>query len=279
MDTVVIASDGSGANVDPFPDLSVAEISEMVGLGTFAHLDFLGLDEISNVRTLANIAAWTEPRIRPDDRATGDAGIVHDGERVDGNAVSEFRVLDDAIGPDAAIGADFGLAQQLHERLDDRIGANLDVTVDHARLRIENSHSFGHQLLAFCQAQAGVQVNNLSASITAEDFASIGRFDGHDFLARSIKHRRHVREVVLMVRVSRGEFSNVLIEVRYRKDVEAGIDLANFLLCDAGGFFFDDAANLHTTSTFAQYAAIAGRIGKIGAKKRHGRMPSSVGGA
>ena len=72
VDAIVIAGDRSRANVYPFADFRVAKIREVVGLGTLAQFHLLGLDKVSNVGALADIAARTQPREWTDGSALAD---------------------------------------------------------------------------------------------------------------------------------------------------------------------------------------------------------------
>src|SRR5690348_14106887 len=57
---VVVAGDGSGADIYFLTDFRVSKIGQMVGLGAFADAGFLKFDEISDVRIFADFATWPQ---------------------------------------------------------------------------------------------------------------------------------------------------------------------------------------------------------------------------
>ena len=73
---VVVAGDGAGANVHTLANHGIAEIGKMVGLGALSQLRLLGLDEIADVRPLADIAPGTQVRVRANLRAVADDGAL-----------------------------------------------------------------------------------------------------------------------------------------------------------------------------------------------------------
>ena len=61
--------------------------------------------------------------------------------------------------------------------------------------------------------------------------------------------------------------------------IEAGINLADFLLCGVGGLLFDDRTDLCALRDLAQNAAISKGIGEIGGQQGHRGFLSVVEGA
>ena len=55
VNAVIVAGDGSSPDVDARADLRVAEVSKVVGLGSLAEPDLLGLDEIADVRAFTDL--------------------------------------------------------------------------------------------------------------------------------------------------------------------------------------------------------------------------------
>ncbi len=64
--SVIVAGDGACANVDAGSDLSVAQIGEMVGFRSGSQTGLFGLDEIADVRALANVAPGPHMGYRAD---------------------------------------------------------------------------------------------------------------------------------------------------------------------------------------------------------------------
>ena len=79
-----------------------------------------------------------------------------------------------------------------------------------------------------------------------------------------------------MVGVGGGELVDVRIELGHREDVEAGVDFVDFLLRGAGGFFFDDGADVGPAGGFTKHSAVAGRVDEVGAEERHRRVLRAV---
>ena len=72
---VVVAGDGAGADVDIRADRGIAEIGQVVGLGARAERRLLELDEVADVRLLADVGVRPQVRERADARAGCDASI------------------------------------------------------------------------------------------------------------------------------------------------------------------------------------------------------------
>src|SRR4030095_1247598 len=104
------------------------------------------LHEIADMSVLADVAARAQMRIRADDRAGGDAGFVEDAGRADRRTRSDLGVADHRIGANAAIFADARGTQELDERLDDRVGADLDFGIDRDGLRPIDRYAGSHEL-------------------------------------------------------------------------------------------------------------------------------------
>ena len=132
VDSIVVAGDGAGADVDPCADFGIAQIGEMVGFGSLAQLDLLGLDKIANVRTLSNIAAGAQMGIRAEDSVAFDAGAIENAAVADEDSIADFGISNHGIRPNAATGAYVRVAQNLNKRLEHGVRRNLNVTIDDA---------------------------------------------------------------------------------------------------------------------------------------------------
>src|SRR5205807_3155667 len=141
VDAVIIARNRAGSHVHARADVSIAEIAKMVCLRPLPQFDLLGLHKIAHVRAFSDLAARTQVRVRTDDRSGTDAGFIQNGAGTDQDTIADFRVLDHAIRPNAAVASDPGAAQQLHERFNDRVGPHLDIRIDDATLRIEDARA------------------------------------------------------------------------------------------------------------------------------------------
>src|SRR4029077_14841114 len=149
VDAIVIARNRAGSHVHARADVSIAEIGKMVCLRPLPQFDLLGLHKIAHVRAFSDLAAPTQARGRPDDRSGTDAGFVQNGTGTDQHTIADFRVLDHAIGANAAVASNARAAQQLHEGFNDRVGPQLDIRIDDATLRIEDARAGVHEFPAF----------------------------------------------------------------------------------------------------------------------------------
>ena len=214
-------------------------------------------------------------RVGPDHRATANASTIRDGSGTDCHGVSDFRIIDDAVGTYAAVRANMGLAQNLHERFNDRIRANFNIIVNHAGLRIENRDTFHHKLLTLRHAEAHVEVNEFGTGVAAQNFTCIVGPNCNDFFLGLGKNARHIGEVVLAVWVVSLQFVDVAEQRLGCKGVEARVDLANFALGRVYGFFFHDG--LHFIAAFlSDHATVASWILHLSGEQSHGSFLCQV---
>jgi hypothetical protein len=94
----------------------------MVGFGSLAEARLFHFDEVADMSVFADFVAGAQVGERADARAIGNGGILEDAALKDLHIVAEDAVFDDGKRTDAAVGADAGAAEQLHEWFDDRTG-------------------------------------------------------------------------------------------------------------------------------------------------------------
>ena len=75
---IVVAGDGAGADVRARADDGVAEVGEVVGLGTAAHANLLGLDEVADVSLRSDVTAGAQVRVSAEESTVADDGLVED---------------------------------------------------------------------------------------------------------------------------------------------------------------------------------------------------------
>ena len=264
VDAVVIARNRAGSHVHARADVSVAEIAKMVCLRPLPQFDLLGLHKIAHVRAFSDLAARTQVRVRTDDRSGTDAGFIQNGAGTDQDTIADFRVLDHAIGANAAVASDPGAAQQLHEGFNDRVGPHLDIRIDDATLRIEDARAGIHEFAAFRHADESVDVHHLGARVTSQNLGWVGSLQSDHLGFCFAKHGGHVREVVLAMRIVGLQVANARVKRLDAKRVEAGVDLANFFLRGSRGLFFDNGFHFIALRALAQHSPIARRIFEFG---------------
>ncbi len=99
--TVVVRDDGSRTKVDALADPRIADVSQVVGLGTCAHLGVLDLDEIADVHAAGESGGRSESRERADVARGTDDGAVHDAMAEQLGVVADFAVANDTARTDA----------------------------------------------------------------------------------------------------------------------------------------------------------------------------------
>ena len=108
---VVVAGDGSGANVDACANLSVSQVSEVVGFGALAELDFFRLHKIANVRAFPNFASRAEMAVRAEQSAIRDVGIVQNATRPHQYSVAQSGIVDHAVRAYSTVSSNSRLAK------------------------------------------------------------------------------------------------------------------------------------------------------------------------
>src|ERR1700722_5258003 len=114
-EAVVIAGDGSGADVRLGADTRIANVGQMVDLGALLDCRLLDLDEIADSCVWPDVRAWPQARVGPDDRSARDPRPFEIRKGVD-----HRTVLDGAPGPDydmrfdKDVAADRGVKGQEH---------------------------------------------------------------------------------------------------------------------------------------------------------------------
>ena len=126
---VVVAGDGTGADVHVRADFGVADVAEVAGTAAGADAGGLDLDEVADVDARLEVSAGTKMAEGADVRPALDYGAFDDGD-VDGHLVLDSAVDDDRVGADAAAGADRRLADERGVRVDDRAQADFDAGVN-----------------------------------------------------------------------------------------------------------------------------------------------------
>ena len=98
IDAVVVADDGACADVDAAADGGIAEIAQVIGLGSLAEFCRLRFDEVADVHFVGKTGArtqpgvWTDPAVCTDERviesdAVDVAGVIVGGpDRVTADA-------------------------------------------------------------------------------------------------------------------------------------------------------------------------------------------------
>ena len=95
------------------------------------------------------------------------------------NIVAQRAILNHRVGPDLAACTYLHAAQQLHKRLNHRVGRNLNFRIDHRSLGPEDGNALRHQPICGVGAEGSVQGNQLRNGVRAQNFVRIGGLNGH----------------------------------------------------------------------------------------------------
>src|ERR1700761_3002903 len=75
---VVVAGDGTGADIHAAADLRISQIAQMAGLRALPQAHFFRFHKVADMRLFANLAARTKARIRSEFCARVYARVVDD---------------------------------------------------------------------------------------------------------------------------------------------------------------------------------------------------------
>jgi hypothetical protein len=87
---IVVASDGTGADIGASPDGRVANIAQVIGLGAGLDHGFLDLDEVADVHVILQARTGPQTSVRPDHRAFAHMRAVEMRKRADKRIVLDY---------------------------------------------------------------------------------------------------------------------------------------------------------------------------------------------
>src|SRR5690606_20967869 len=118
---VVVAGNGTGAYVYTLANDRIADIGQVIGLGTLAQLALLDFHEIADMSLSTDVGAGTPARIGPYASFICDLRFLDMAEGLDMRAGADNRVFDDAVRTDAdAVG-------QLDHAFENASDVNIDI--------------------------------------------------------------------------------------------------------------------------------------------------------
>src|SRR5437773_240984 len=140
--SVVVAHDRAGADVDVSAHLAVADVAEVIRLGTRAYATRLHLHEVADVHSLgdARARAGADTRVRADAAVRADVRILQVAEGLDARARTDRHVFQHAIRADRHAVAEFHLAFEHAIDVDRHVAAAGEVSAHVAARRIGERH-------------------------------------------------------------------------------------------------------------------------------------------
>src|SRR5690349_16221292 len=130
VDAVVIAGDGSGADVHVAADVRVSDVREVRGLGPRREHRFLRLDEIADLHFAPQDGAGAEMSIRADASLALDHRVFRYRAGLEPHVVANADVAQMNARLDDAVAADRRLSFERNERIDDGVLTDVHATVD-----------------------------------------------------------------------------------------------------------------------------------------------------
>src|SRR5947209_10097571 len=109
------------------------------------------------MRTIADVARRSDVRIWPDKGGIANAGLIDDAPVANQSVVADLAIAEHRIGPNPTFAPDSSVSEQLHERLDDRVSADLYLRIDDAGLRSEDRDAVRHEFARFPHPQRRIQ--------------------------------------------------------------------------------------------------------------------------
>ena len=100
FDPVIVAGDGSGADIGLRPDVGVADIGQVIDLGALADIGLLDLDEVAHLGAIGQLRLGAQPGERTDRGPRPDGGALDVAEGVDHRALA-----DTTPGPKTTLGS------------------------------------------------------------------------------------------------------------------------------------------------------------------------------
>src|SRR6266705_802596 len=263
--SVVVAHDRAGADVDVSAHLAVADVGEVIGLGTSAYATRLHLHEVTDVHSLgeARAGARTDARVGADAAVRADVGVLQVAEGLDARARADRHVLQHAIRADRHAVAALHLAFEHAIDVDRHVAAAGEASAHVAARRIGERHPLLEERSGEFALVNALQLGKLGAAVHAERLPRRVCLDrGHGYALLRCE-RDDVGEVILLLRVVVLQLREPGLELLGRCHDDAGVDLAEGALPRVGVFFLD---NSHHLFSISQDAPVSG-----GALERRGQ--------
>src|SRR5690606_35208998 len=260
---------GAGTDIDALTDLGIADIGQVVDLGTGTDHRLLGLDEVADLGLALQYCAGPQPRVGPDVTVLTDLGALQVAEGLDHAAGPDHRIADHAVGFNGDIVLDHHPAFEQHVDVDANITTYADFAAHVQPRRIRQRGTLGHQPLGFTGLPGTFQHRQLLAVVGTHDLQLIAGLHHADLYRLVDRQLDHIGEVVLALGVVVRQPGQPGLYAAARQQHDAGIALADLQLFRTGVLLFNDG--LHLPLGVAQDAPVAGGIAQ-----QHGEHAEAV---
>ena len=146
----------------------------MASLRACAETGLFQLNEVSDMGVLPDMIVRPKPCEWTDGRALVDSRVLRNCIRGDFHPIGNTAISENASGPDHRVFSDNRVSEQLSERLDDRIHANLDLRIHEYGFRTPYRDSLEHQFARFPFAEDVIDNRKFDPGIDSKEFVSFG---------------------------------------------------------------------------------------------------------
>src|SRR5882762_3075411 len=248
--SVVVAHDRAGADVHVAADLAVADVGEVIGLGTCAYTTRLHLHEVADVHSFgyARARSRADASVGADAAVRADVGVLQVTESFDARAGAYRHALQHAIRADrhAVTQLHFVFKHAIHV---DRHIAAAGKTPAHVAARwIGERHPLLQERSGKSALVDALQLGELAAAVHSERLPHRVCMDCRHRYALLRCERDDIGEVILLLRVIVLQLREPGLELLRRCHDDAGVDLAEGALPCVGVFFLDYSHHLFSIS-------------------------------
>src|SRR5688572_6417886 len=198
---VVVAGDGTRADVNVIPNISITKVGEMTSFRAFAEMRFFDFDEIADMRAFSQFSAGAQTGERPDRTTAFQHRIFEHAVRTDFTVIANHAIFQHAAR------TDFDAVTQFHVTFDNDIG--VDQYIDAVRQFtaqikprwVHQHHAFEQQTLCLFTLIYALKTGKLQAVIHTIHFAVSRRMNGGDQMSFRMRHRNNIGDVVFTLRI------------------------------------------------------------------------------
>src|SRR6266851_1105968 len=256
---VVIARDGTGADVGILANRRVTQITEVHGLCPTANPGFFDFHKVANDGACFHLGIHPQVSERPDSTIVGDFGIDDHAVILDRDSIAEPRVLDARPLINFAAITNDRLAFDMHIGMNYAVATDLGFVTYVSVRRIDKGYAFlGHHAPNRATAQKVFELSQLSTGVKAGNFTRILMLIDRNPLAICSQDAGNISQIVLTLTVGRLHAFQCAKELPAIKTINARIDFAKLPLFVTGIPLLDDFRE--AAVVVAHDASITGRI-------------------
>ena len=199
VDTIVVASNGAGSDIDAGVDIAITDITQMIHLAAIGHQGFFYLDKVTDMAASTDLRSGAQPRKGSDSCSSTDLGPLHDAVGKNLRACADLAVDQQAIRPNASLGANAHptLADQIH--VDQHVTLALETAAHIKPGRVHQSNAAAHQILRNAKLLVAFKLGKLNTVVDTSHFLDVFRLGGSDLDPVIGGKPDHVGKVILVL--------------------------------------------------------------------------------